>query len=380
MKDVLTEKLTLVAVNISTFSGYRRATREHIAALGGNLPESAAITEGSIKVFPCDGTKGLQTIRRGVYRKLQARGIRALGSQNVFAVRTDELEEIEKELDAAKAEFSAAKAELEDQYETIFEKHVAANVEAEAIIRSLKVESDVAVSKFRFGTDVFRIAPFIREGQSEEEGVEGIVRGLGRQLFEEISSDMDKLLKTEPFEKQRVGQKSLRPLRAAQQKLGKLSFLDPCVDAAIQWIDEILGALPQAGYIDGQGFVTLERLVEMLSDTDTLINGASKVKNGIKAIDVLFPPVIKPAPAATQPVATPQVLVPPVLSGGARPVARPMPVSIGGASVRPVSQVPPVMQRPAPVGSTPTAPLRPQPVSGPALRPASSLKPNARFF
>ena len=86
MQDVLNEKLTLVSINISTFSGYRRATREHIAALGGSLPASAAITEGSIKVFPCDGTKALQTVRRGIFRKLQAKGVRALGSQNVFAV------------------------------------------------------------------------------------------------------------------------------------------------------------------------------------------------------------------------------------------------------------------------------------------------------
>ncbi len=35
MQDVLNEKLTLVSINISTFSGYRRATRDHIAALGG---------------------------------------------------------------------------------------------------------------------------------------------------------------------------------------------------------------------------------------------------------------------------------------------------------------------------------------------------------
>ena len=52
MKDVLTDKLTLISVNIATFSGYRRATRDHIKALGGSLPASAAITEGSIKVFP----------------------------------------------------------------------------------------------------------------------------------------------------------------------------------------------------------------------------------------------------------------------------------------------------------------------------------------
>ena len=117
MQDVLNEKLTLVSINISTFSGYRRATREHIAALGGSLPASAAITEGSIKVFPCDGTKALQTVRRGIFRKLQAKGVRALGSQNVFAVLTDDLPEIEKELADAEAEFKAEVAALDGNYD-----------------------------------------------------------------------------------------------------------------------------------------------------------------------------------------------------------------------------------------------------------------------
>ena len=72
MQDVLNEKLTLVSINISTFSGYRRATREHIAALGGTLPASEAITEGSIKVFPSEGTKALLTVRRGVLPGLAA--------------------------------------------------------------------------------------------------------------------------------------------------------------------------------------------------------------------------------------------------------------------------------------------------------------------
>ena len=220
MQDVLNEKLTLVSINISTFSGYRRATREHIAALGGSLPASAAITEGSIKVFPCDGTKALQTVRRGIFRKLQAKGVRALGSQNVFAVLTDDLPEIEKELADAEAEFKAEVAALDGNYDQMFESHVASNVEAETIIRSLKVDRATAIAKCRFSSDVFKIAPFLREGQSEEEGVEGIVRGLGRQLYEEFAANMDKLLKNEAFAKnQRVGQKTLRPLKAELQKM-----------------------------------------------------------------------------------------------------------------------------------------------------------------
>ncbi len=382
MQDVLNEKLTLVSINISTFSGYRRATREHIAALGGSLPASAAITEGSIKVFPCDGTKALQTVRRGVFRKLQAKGVKALGSQNVFAVLTDELPEIEKDIIDAQAEYVVERNALEANYDQIFDDHVAANPEAETIIRSLKVDRAAAIAKCRFSSDVFKIAPFLREGQSEEEGVEGIVRGLGRQLYEEIASDMEKLLKSDPFAvNHKVGQKSLRPLKAAIQKMKKLSFLDPSVEGAVALIGDILKALPQEGYIQGQSFVALERLVEVVSDTDQLLNAASKVKNGVPACDVLFPPVpvqaVEVEVAATvveeavQPAADaiPAVPVAPVVVPQQVVMLPPVPAS-GVSETR-------VKERLGQLGITPMpAPVR----AAPVLRPREALKTNSLMF
>ena len=313
MHEVLNEQITLVSVNISTFSGYRRATREHIKSLGGSLPACAAITEGSIKVFPCDGTKALQSVRRGVFRKLQVQGIRALGSQNVFAVLTDELPEIEKEIASAEAEFGAEISILSAEYENIFEAHVAANTEAELIIRSLKVDKTDAISRCRFSTNVFKISPFVRPGETEEESVEGIVRGLGRQLYEEISADMEKLSKNEAFERQKVGQKTLRPIKAAVAKMSKLAFLDPTVLGAVTLIQDTLKSLPSEGYIIGQPFLTLVRLVDILSDTDELVNAASKCKNGVPACDVLYPPTVpvfaQPAVAAVaEPVIELQVV------------------------------------------------------------------------
>lgn len=344
MQEVLNDKLTLISVNISTFSGYRRATRENIASLGGSLPDSEAITEGSIKVFPCEGTKTLQTIRRGLFREVQSHGIRALGSQNVFAVLTDDLPEIEKKIEQAKAEFSAEVSALDAKYENIFESHVSANSEAEAVIRSLKIDRATAVSRCRFSTDVFKIAPFVREGESEEEGVEGIVRGLGRQLYEETSSSMDKLLKNDAFAKnQRVGQKTLRPLKAEVQKMQKLAFLDPSIEGAVKLVTDILAALPAQGYIEKQDFITLEKLVDTMADPDALFNAACKVKNGVPACDVLFPPAPVQQAPVQQSAENPAVpLIPPaaIPVQQKQVVALPPVILVGQQSVKPATAIP----------------------------------------
>ncbi len=68
-----------------------------------------------------------------------------------------------------------------------------------------------------------------------------------------------------------------------------MSFLDASIEGAITLVADTLKVLPQEGYIQGQEFVTLERLVTIMSETDSLLNAASKVKNGIPVCDALFP-------------------------------------------------------------------------------------------
>ena len=379
MQQVLNEQITLVSLNVSMFSGYRRATAEHIKALGGKLPACNAITEGSIKVFPVEGTKEMQSIRRSVFRKLQAHGIRALGSQNVFAVVTDDLPEIEKEIETAEAEFADAVTTLSAEYDNIFEDHVKANATAEAIIRSLKVERVDAIARCRFSTNVFKISPFVREGESEEESVEGIVRGLGRQLYEEVAAEMEKLSKNEAFERQKVGQKTLRPIKAAVAKMTKLAFLDPTVLGAVSLIQDTLKSLPAEGYITGQPFETLVRLVDILSDTDELVNAASKVTNGIPACEVLYPnePVLE---AVTETAPAEEV------------AAAPVEPTVESVEVPPmITEVPVEVETPTPVAAPVVLPqvsivkpvtgaLPPLPPTLPTLKPSSMLKPNSLFF
>ena len=381
MQEVLNEQITLVSVNISTFSGYRRATREHIKSLGGSLPMCNAITEGSIKVFPVDGTKDLQSIRRSVFRKLQSQGIRALGSQNVFAVVTDDLPEIEKEIETAEAEFADAVTTLSAEYDNIFEDHVKVNATAETIIRSLKVDRVDAIARCRFSTNVFKISPFVREGESEEESVEGIVRGLGRQLYEEVSAEMEKLSKNEAFERQKVGQKTLRPIKAAVAKMTKLSFLDPTVLGAVNLIQDTLKSLPSEGYITGQPFSTLVRLVDILSDTDELVNAASKVTNGIAACDVLYPnePVLEavtePAPAEEVAAAPVEPTVEPVEVPPMTTEPVPVPVEVAAIPVFAPVVLPQVSVVKPVIGGMP-----PLPPMVPVLKPSSMLKSNALMF
>lgn len=377
--EVLNEKVALISLSIATFAGYRRVTREQIAEMGGSLPNSAAITEGSIKVFPTDGTKGLTTVRRAIFRKVAAFGIKALGSRCVFAVPRDALPQIETDIEQANQEFSTEKSKLDNDYENLFEAHVQSNLVAEPLIRARKVSKSEAMAKCRFGYHIFSITPIVREGQSEEDGVESVVRGLGRQLFEEVAAEMADVADNKAFAVQRVGQKTLRPIRAQVAKMRGLTFLDEAVEGAITLIETILASLPKAGYIEGQPFIALAKLLEIVSDPDELLGAACKVKNGIAPCDVVFPPNVQPAPQPE--AAAPQVDQHEVQ---AEVVGAPSP-----AAEAPVTPAP----RPAPVAApVPVPPFRPavpvparaqaRPIAPPAvgLRSTNKLRPNAMMF
>jgi len=358
MQNVLDDKLVLVTINFGMFGGYRRATPEHIKKLGGKLPKSKAITEGSIKVLPNDALADFQAIRRSLFRNLSKLSIRAFDAHNVVAIPRDELSAAEKLIRDASVDFDNAKNRLGNDYDAVFEQHVAANPEAEAILRSLKVPCAVAVAKCHFSKHIFQIKSLAREGQGSEEGIGAIVNGLGRQLYVEVAAEMQKLSENAVMLRSRVGQKSVRPIKAAIEKMRKFTFLDPAIQGAIDLMCDTLAMLPSEGYIEGKCFDVLQRLVRITSDADDLLNAASKVTNGITVNDVLFPPspVEHPQPEPVLPMET-----------------MPVPTQTPAAEV---ATEKPIIVVPSAPSVSPVAPAVPAPV----FRPRASLRPNALTF
>jgi len=288
-KSILDEKLTLVSFKMSQFSGYRRATREFIARMGGKLPACKSITEGSIKIFPADGLRGFNAIRRNLSRYLQSIGVQALGSSTCYAVPASELLRIEAKVSKIEAEFQAQKNLLWTNYEQVFDAHVQSqeNPAAAEIIQSLKLRRDDAVSKCNILFNVFRIRAVARKDETEEESVEGITRGLTRRLYEEVALEMAKLSISDSFERLRVGQKTLGVLRAALAKMERLAFLDDSIEHAVKFGKEVLAMMPKSGFIEGQPFEVLSLYVESSADPDKILNAALSFGNGKSALDIL---------------------------------------------------------------------------------------------
>lgn len=291
--QILSEEIVLASIRITSFGGYRRAKRADITALGGRLPDCEAITEGSIKVFPMDRLKNLGTVKRKLFRELSKTLIRGLENSNVFCIPTPDLQKWQGVIDTAERELASEIANVEQNYDTWFADYLAANNDAREIIERLRIPKAAAISRLGMSKSYFRIAP-----AEEGKGVEEIVAGLARQMFCEIAESCALILKSDTFESgSRAGQKTLHPIKLQIQKMKTWAHLDPdVIGGGIQFISDVLGALPQAGYIEGEAFQRLKSLLELCADADDLIDAASRVHNGWSALDVLEPPAAALAP------------------------------------------------------------------------------------
>lgn len=290
MLEYLQSKIVLVSITIKSFSGYKRATAEHIQRMGGHLPASKAITEGSIKIFPEDHLKPLTAVRRTVLRKLQSLGIKALNASNVIAIHADDLPAAEKLINEAKGDFDVALDDFVKNYETNFEAHAKANPEAADIIRSLKKDVTDASASFKFFYQFFTIQPKPTQGESEEDSVEALISQLGGQLYEEIAEGVRKVFTSKAIQLQRVNQRTMNYFHGLASKMEKMQFLDPSLEGAVKLAKDILGSLPSEGIISGNDFLTFFKLAEIMSDAEDFLNAASKVRKGTPPCDVIFPP------------------------------------------------------------------------------------------
>jgi len=328
VENALTHKVALISLDIGNFGGYRRATKELIESLGGRLPDSQAVTEGSIKVFPNGPLKPFQTRRRNLFREIGKMGIKAMGSGSVFAIPRTKMAKAEKLIADADAEYKADLVAFEKSFEDDFEAHVKANPEAAAILRSLKISKAYAMLRFRFNHDIFTIAPVLREGEDPEKGVQSIVAGLARQLYVEVAGTMADLLENDSLNgKGRAGQRTLRPIKAQVEKMEGLTFLSDTVDDVIAFIGAVVSTFPKDGWIEdvpgNKAFTRLKRFLEKFSEADGIVDAAGRARRGRTVEEILFPELQKATPAVAVLTAAPVAVAPVVVAPVVIPVAAP---------------------------------------------------------
>lgn len=341
-QQILDDKVQLYLVDVKVPGNYRRATDAIITELGGKVPNG--VTRGSIPFFPGEKLAPLSSVRRALKRDLKEIGLKGMGTGQIVAFPKDEAAKAEAAISKAETEFAAERSDLESNYDTIFEDFAKLIPSNEAIIRRVARSKAEMLAGCSFSVVPFQIVPGQR-ANAQKTGVQTTLEGLARQVFVEISAEFETFAKKDPHLKRRVNQRSLNVLRDCITKMRSWAFLDPVIAPTADFITEALSILPKQGWVEGEDYAALDRLIECASDPDDLLNAGCRKAKGCSAQDLLFPaqspvaqsalplspavveqsaPVTEPAPAPVEaplptpaePMAAPELMLPPTVDSG----------------------------------------------------------------
>lgn len=286
----------LFLVDVQLFSAYRKVKSADIKeAKGVDIEADGVLTLGSQRVFEKSRLNVFNRHRDSMHRTCRKYGVPFLGGYAIPDTRGDAAAE---ELDAIVAEAMGEKDRLLADYGKLLEDFCAANAQWEKQIRARAFTPQYIDERVRYAYHAMRVsAP--RDQGSMASGLEGQVGGLLGELLRDIAAMAEDVQKESLAGREKVTRKTLRPLKAARDKLLGFVFLDPRVEAVAEMIDAVCRAVAQDGPIVGADLAMLWGITGMLTDPAKVMAVAEGYQPS-SAADFLAG--LRPAPLAVPPV------------------------------------------------------------------------------
>jgi len=263
MHDIttITDRITLVILNVSIWSGRKKLRAEDLNLSDGEIPPEDLVSLGSKRVCDPEPLKAFHRLKQSAERACLGVGTRFLGG---FAVPQDHTETLAAKLDALKAEFAAETQSFLAGYDRALEDWIAKLPGFEVPIRRAVEPADVVASRLRFGYQLVTIKPAEQPGTLVEE-----VRHLGDGVFAEVEQMARDLASS--FEgRDKLHRRALGTFARVREKLACLSFIDPRIQPVVDTIDDWTARLPQTGPIEGGIFNEGMGLALLLSDAERM--------------------------------------------------------------------------------------------------------------
>ncbi|MEA1048396.1 DUF3150 domain-containing protein [Lamprobacter modestohalophilus] len=258
----ITDRLTLVVLQISIWSGRKKLRAEDLS-INGAFPPGDLVSLGSKRVCDPEQLKVFARLKQATERACLKYGTRFLGG---YAVPTDKADELVASLSNYAKEFQSETNSFVADYEQSVERWVQTLPEFEAPIRAAIEPVDAVRNRFRFSYQLVRVSPASNAGMLDQE-----VASLGDGIFGEIEQ-MARELSGSFVGKDKLHRRALNTFHRVKEKLNCLSFVDNRLDPVVKTIDDWLCRLPDQdqGPIDGGLFLEGYALALLLSDSNLM--------------------------------------------------------------------------------------------------------------
>jgi len=226
----------------------------------------------------------------------------------LYAFNEETLKTILPQIDDCISEFNAARDALANRVHLAQEDWKQKNPDWEHIINQSTLTRDDVLKRFSFTRYIVRVGAV--EGDLEH-GVDEACNALATNLFREIADKAESVYE-ESFEgRDRVTQRALRGIRASEEKLRSLTFIDPRIRPVLNRIKTSLDALPSAGVIEGNDLNAVMGLLQLMMDSDRMMSFGEKAlssRDEDEDVDTSHTqdqvPLVLPEPVAPQGAST----------------------------------------------------------------------------
>ena len=327
MKSQALGGLVLVMLEVHQWSGSKRLTKEALIAKNPefkNLPPQTLATLGGTKICDPAELAGNLARKREAEKLLSTNGLPFMKG---WGIPEDKWNYVYGELERIKKEFDSLTQSLYFRFDKAINdwrtdpKHV----DWAHLVNDVPSAQYVA-GRMSFTYHPVRVmAPSAEEGHTSNASYKKQMTGLKGELFADAAAEAEHLIANYLTgqdkdsgvvrRREKITQKTIRPLRRICEKLKSFSFLDPTVEPLSSLIEHVLSMLPQEGPIDGIGLTHVWQLAQ------TLGNPASAMQIARVVMDMN-----SPAAAFEQLLDTPKMPLeaPATLDHMVLPVAEPL--------------------------------------------------------
>lgn len=276
------DKMLALNLNISLWSARKKLTFEDVNHIPNNdLPPQDLATLGSKKIAPPESLRVFSTLKARAVTMLDRYGIRFMSG---WAIPEDLIEQVMDELTKIRDEFNTEKEKFLNEYDSVVKDWINKHSQWKEILQNSTDSPDYVRSRMAFTWQLYKVKSSFakpnKQQQAIDTGLEKEVCGLGHTLFEDVVKTADETWRKVYEGKNSVTHKALSPLRALEQKLIGLSFIEPHVMPVANIINATLSRIPKRGNIMGADLITLQGLVWLMRDKDALISHAQKLMHG----------------------------------------------------------------------------------------------------
>lgn len=183
-----------------------------------------------------------------------------------YCVPHKSLDELSDRLDGICAQFEKEAAVFLDEYEDLLNDWGEKHPEMAPVIKRAATPKEFMQDLLSLTYIVLPLGDLSgNRGHLEEKAA-----NLGSGVFKEVAVEAKDLLKKSILGKDRIGQKTLRPIKRIRDKLEDLAWTDGRVAPIVQSIEQVLARVPSKGWITGDDYDRVMSLTMILSDPSML--------------------------------------------------------------------------------------------------------------